>query len=108
MKKYTWAAICTTVAIIMAISIGCDAPQDAKNTVKDKHAQLYVFIKHMNDPDVSKHPTQAEEEAMLKACLKDMESLDILLNSWTPNSSMPSVTIDGKDSNVKDTSPSTP
>lgn len=85
--------LCLFVICLLA---GCDAPQDAKTLVKDKHAQLYVFVQRINDKDESKHPTPAQMADMLRASLKDMESLDKLLNDWKKSGTMSEVDTNGR------------
>lgn len=73
---------------------GC-VPDSAKRLVQDKHAQLYVYTRRIDNIDPTKHPTPSQNEEMIKALSKDMESLDKILNNWKPNSTMKEADLDG-------------
>lgn len=95
MRKLLFATI-----LLFCVS-GCDAPQEAKDLVRDKHAQLYVYVERLQSTDTSKRPTQEQTEQMIKALLKDMESLDKLLNNWKKDSSMKEVHVNGNNGSVE-------
>lgn len=79
------------ITLCFVFICSCDAPQQAKDIVRDKHAQFYVWMERVNNPDATKRPTQDQNEQMLRAVLKDYESLDKLLNNWKENTAMKEV-----------------
>lgn len=93
MKKFA------AVALVLLLVTGC-TPRSGKDQVRNKHAQLYVWVQRINDPDEKKHPTPAQNEDMLRSCLKDFESLDRMMNNWKPASEMPAVDLNGKPSTI--------
>jgi pectin methylesterase-like acyl-CoA thioesterase len=82
--------------IILALSLlvltGCQSAQ-MKSMVREKHAQVYVFVERMNDPN--RRPTEADKDIFIKATLRDYESYDMIINNWRPSPVMESVDADG-------------
>jgi len=79
--------------VCLLLLTGCGAPPAAKSLVRDKHAQLAVLVKRLNNPE--KKPTYDQVSIILKSTLKDYESLDKLLNGWKPTHVMPEVNLNG-------------
>jgi len=80
------------IFLLLAIS-GC-VSREVKNRVRDKHAVLYVYVGRMNSPDKNRRPMPQENEEMVKASLKDMESLDKVINNWKPSPVMKEVDLE--------------
>lgn len=85
-----------SVYIVLILSLSGCVSRPAKVLVRDKHAQLHVWVQRINDPDPLKRPTPEQNEEMLRAVLKDMESLDRILNNWKPSSVMEEANLDGR------------
>lgn len=83
------------VAVFMLICLSGCVSRSVKDNIRDKHAVLYVYTKRINNPDQNRRPTQQENEAVIKAMLKDIESLDRVLNNWKPTITIPEVDIEG-------------
>ncbi len=77
------------VVVLLVCIPGCKMPEEAKDLVKDKHAQLYVLSQRIDSTD--NKPTREQLEATVKALAKDMESLDKLINNWKPSTAMQEV-----------------
>jgi hypothetical protein len=86
--------------LFIFILTGCNK-EEVKTLIRTKHAQAYVFIERLNNPDVTKRPTDAEKDEFIKACAKDYESLDRVINNWksTGGSAMKPVDVDGNKTN---------
>ena len=90
MKRIMLALVCLSV-----IMSGCTARQ-IKDNARRKHVESYVFVERLNDPNVSKRPTQEEKDVFIKASAKDYESYDIYFNHWKPTpGTMKKVDVDG-------------
>lgn len=83
--------------VFIILLSGCDAPPAAKQIVRDKHAQMYVWVQRINSSDATKHPTPEQNAEMLRAVLKDMESLDKLINNWKKSPVMDETNLKGND-----------
>ena len=75
------------IPIIILVIAGC-VPAEAKSKVREKHAELYVYVKRINDPDESKRPTKEQNEILIRSIAKDFESFDRMFNNWKPSSVM--------------------
>ncbi len=83
----------------MPLLTGCIS-REIRDEVRFKHAEMYVFVDRLNSNDQTRHPTQQQEEDMLRANLKDFESYDRILNGWNPTVILPEVNINGKPGNI--------
>ena len=77
------------VALIFLIGClsGC-VPAEAKAKVRNKHAELFSYVKRIDDPDPAKKPTQEQNEIIIRSIAKDFESFDRMFNNWKPSSIM--------------------
>jgi hypothetical protein len=80
---------------LLFICAGCGVPRQAKDVVRNKHAQAYILANRINDDDPSNDPTYEQLKTMATSTAKDWESMDRLLNNWKPEE-IKSVDIDGK------------
>ncbi len=85
------------ILIVVLLVSGCDAPPEAKSLVHDKHAQLYVWVQRIDSPNPAMRPTNEQNAEMIKAILKDFESLDKVINNWKKNSTIDEVDLHGND-----------
>jgi PBP1b-binding outer membrane lipoprotein LpoB len=82
-------------AILLLVFVaGCGTSKAVRVSVKDKHAQLYSYVKRMDDADPSNDPTPEQNKSMIRACALDFESLDKILNNWKPSTNMGETTLD--------------
>lgn len=82
--------------LVLVTLCGCGASRSVRNLVRDKHVQMYVYVQRLNDPDQTKRPTPEQNVEMIKLTLKDMESLDRILNNWKENATLSTIDLDGK------------
>ena len=83
------------VLTIIALT-GCRASREARDLVRQKHAETYVLAKRLNDPDPKNQPTNDQKDVILKITAKDWESMDRILNNWKPSNGMKSIDDEGK------------
>jgi hypothetical protein len=89
------------LAILLLISVaGCGAPKVVRESIKDKHAQLYSYVKRMDDVDTKNDPTPEQNKEMVRACALDYESLDKILNNWKPSTNMGETSLEKKDTSA--------
>lgn len=76
--------------MVLSLSFtGCRANREVKEEVRNKHAELYSYIKRIDDKDKSNDPTPEQNTQMLRSCLVDFESVDKVLNNWKPSTVLP-------------------
>lgn len=81
--------------LLFLICAGCGAPRQARDIVRNKHAQSYILAQRINDDDPTNDPTLKQLKTFMTSTAKDWESMDRLLNNWKP-AEIKSVDIDGK------------
>lgn len=81
------------LVVLVIFAAGC-VPSEAKRNVRNKHAELYVYVKRLDDPDPTKRPTKEENETMIRSIAKDYESFDMMMNNWKPNPAMGTTSIE--------------
>jgi hypothetical protein len=85
-------------AILLLVFVaGCGAPKAVRDSIKDKHAQLYSYVKRIDDTEPKNDPTPEQNKEMIRACALDYESLDKILNNWKPSANMGETTLEKKD-----------
>lgn len=96
LKKFTvFESLCIIgVLVFPFILVGCDK-KEVKDLIRNKHAESYIFVQRVNNPDPSKRPSPQEMTAFINAAAKDYESMDIYINNWKPDPTMSAVDMNG-------------